>query len=375
MATILRTAADVRSYALGNWRELVPDLLVANTACNGTAPEDDRLVEIGIQRRRARTAVWCWYRWLPVSHAWFVGLLPRLRELGRRPPDTCRRFAGAAHECQGSAKVCRKAGAGYIDCCGNAYLRLQRGRGADHRQAQQVPRARSVRGRCSTTRRRSRCACCWNDPGSSSPRARSPSAASLIDRLGVADPAAAPRRGLCRAPARRRHAPRRSSTPDGGVARPLRVRAQRRVPVSDPRRAPPTPLQLLRTLQPPLFERYALTLDAASRGTLAGDPEPEQLHMSTCPIWRRTRSERSRCGPMRSCLRPAGYDANCFLVAPTYTHAAFFGMHRKPRGCGWYRTCSCTSTCSTIRRLGRAGGAGGHRGVALPFAIEGPTPQ
>ena len=27
-------------------------------------------------------------------------------------------------------------------------------------------------------------------------------------------------------------------------------------------------------------------------------------------------------------LKPAGYDANCFLVGPTYKFATFFGMHR-----------------------------------------------
>ena len=85
-------------------------------------------------------------------------------------------------------------------------------------------------------------------------------------------------------------------------------------------------LQMLRTLQPPLFERYALTLEAAV-ATLSNTRGPRQLHLYLPDL----AHDKQRALEMWSnalMLRPAGYDANCFLVAPTYSHAAFFGMHR-----------------------------------------------
>ena len=84
--------------------------------------------------------------------------------------------------------------------------------------------------------------------------------------------------------------------------------------------------QKLRTLRPPLFERYALTLDAAV-ATLRGQLEAKQLHLYL-PDLSHDRDRALKMWSEALELKPAGYDANCFLVAPTYRFAAFFGMHR-----------------------------------------------
>jgi hypothetical protein len=85
-------------------------------------------------------------------------------------------------------------------------------------------------------------------------------------------------------------------------------------------------LQLLRTLKPPLFERYALTLEGAV-SALRGEHSPSQLHLYLPDLAQDKKGALDLWSNALQ-LRPAGYDANCFLVAPTYTHAAFFGMHR-----------------------------------------------
>ena len=116
----LRTAADVRSFVLKNWKQLLPELLVAQTRV-GLADEDDSLVQVDVRDGSpvARLLL------LPLASGeprLVRGLLPRLRELSGRE-DT---WAGLVVPHMGASglKVCREAGVSFIDCCGNSYLRF-----------------------------------------------------------------------------------------------------------------------------------------------------------------------------------------------------------------------------------------------------------
>ena len=317
----LRTAADVRSFVLKNWKQLLPELLVAQTRA-GVAREDDSLVQIDVRGGApvARLLL------LPLASGeprLVRGLLPRLRELSSRP-DT---WAGLVvpHMGVSGLKVCREAGVGFIDCCGNSYLRFN----------QVVVQISGNRNRF-TARKRPRTL--FNDKATIPLRILLESPGELMTTRSIAD-----RGGLSLGwvsqilqqlhaegyVERQRGGGTRVIDPPRLVGEWLRQYAFEHNAVFPFRTRDDhvqDTLQLLRTLQPPLFERYALTLEAAV-AALGGDHAPAQLHLYL-PDLAHDKDSALRLWSDTLQLRPAGYDANCFLVAPTYTHAAFFGMHR-----------------------------------------------
>jgi hypothetical protein len=306
---------------LKNWKQLLPDLLVANTRV-GVAPEDDSLVQIDLRAGRPVKRLLL----LPLASGeprLVRGLLPRLRELSR-PDDT---WAGLVVPHMGASglKVCREAGAGFIDCCGNSYLRFN----------QVVIQISGNRNRYSA---RKRPRTLFNDKATIPLRILLEKPGELMTTRNIAE-----RGGLSLGWVsqilQQLHAEGYVERERGGGTRvvdpprlvgdwlrqytfehnavfPFRMRGDH---VDDT-------LQLLRTLQPPLFERYALTLEGAV-ATLRGKRNPGQLHIYL-PDLAQDKDGALALWSDALHLRPAGYDANCFLVAPTYTHAAFFGMHR-----------------------------------------------
>lgn len=321
MASVaLRTAADVRSFALKNWRELVPQLLLAQTRV-GPAREDDTLIQIDVLEGD------------PVRRLLLVplasgeprlvrGLLPRLRELAR-PRDT---WAGLVvpHMGASGAKVCQAAGGGFIDCCGNAHLRF-------NAVIVQISGKRNKFG----ARKRPRTL--FNDKATIPLRILLEKPGVLMTTREIAE-----RGGLSLGWVsqilQQLHAEGYVERERGGGTRvidpprlvgewlqqyafehnavfPFRMRQ----PIDDT-------LELLRALQPPLFDRYALTLEAGVAAATGGRV-PAQLHLYL-PDLAQNRKIALELWSEALLLRPAGYDADCFLVAPTYTHAAFFGMHR-----------------------------------------------
>ncbi len=319
--TSLRTAADVRSFVLKNWKQLVPELLVAHTRV-GLSAEDDSLVQIDVHDGDPVTRLVL----LPLASGeprLVRGLLPRLRELSRKRNT----WAGLVVPHMGASglKVCREAGVGFIDCCGNSYLRFN----------QVVVQISGNRNKFTSPKRPRTL---FNDKATIPLRVLLENPGELMTTRNIAE-----RGGLSLGwvsqilqqlhaeghVERRRGGGTRVIDPPRLVGEWLRQYAfehnavfpfrMREDHVSDT-------LQLLRTLQPPLFERYALTLEAAV-AALNGDREPTQLHVYL-PDLARDKDAALDLWSNALQLRPAGYDANCFLVAPTYTHAAFFGMHR-----------------------------------------------
>jgi len=316
----LRTAADVRSYALKNWRDLVPDLLLAQTRMQ-PAPEDDTLIHLEVRDGAPVRRVVL----LPLASGeprLVRGLLPRLRELAR-PADTAAGLV-VPHMGASGAKVCRAGGVGFIDCCGNAYLSFNR----------VIVQISGKRNRFSSPKRPRTL---FNDKATIPLRILLERPGELLTTREIAE-----RGGLSLGwvsqilqqlhseghVERQRGGGTRVVDPPRLVGEWLRQYAFEHNAVFPFRMREPAgeTMQLLRTLQPPLFERYALTLEAAV-AAVTGDAEAKELHLYL-PDLAQNKKQALEVWQEALQLRPAGYDANCFLVAPTYTHAAFFGMHR-----------------------------------------------
>ncbi len=317
----LRTAVDVRSYFLKNWRELMPDLLVAQTRA-GLAAEDENLIQVDLTEPGAVRRLLL----LPLASGeprLVRSLLPRLREMARRP-DT---WAGLVvpHMGTSGVKVCREAGVGYVDCCGNAYLRFN----------QVVVQISGNRNKF-TIRKRPRTV--FNDKATIPLRILLESPGKLVTTREIAD------RGRMSLGwvsqilqqlhtegyvERRRGGGTRIIDPPrliGDWLRHYTFEHNAVFPFRMRDAGATDTLQRLRTLKPPLFERYALTLGAAV-AALTGERKAKQLHLYL-PDLAHDKDGALAAWSDALQLRPAGYDANCFLVAPAYTHAAFFGMHR-----------------------------------------------
>jgi len=304
-----------------NWRKLLPDLLVPQTRV-GPAREDDKLVQIdlldGSPTRRLL--------FVPVGSGeprLLRGLLPRLRELSAAK-DTWAGFA-VPHMAGAGVKLCREAGVGYIDCCGNAYLRFN----------QVVAQISGNRNKFSAPKR---------------PRTLFNDKATIPLRILLEDPDAlvttreiAERGGMSIGwvsqilqqlhtqgyVERRRGGGTRVTDPPRLLSDWLGQYAFEHNAVFPFRMREPgvgETLQRLRTLRPPLFDRYALTLDAAV-ATLDSRPPAEQLHVYL-PDLTHDRDSALESWSAALDLRPAGHGADCFLLAPAYKHATFFGMNR-----------------------------------------------
>lgn len=316
----LRTAADVRSFALKNWRDLVPQLLLGLTRVT-PAREDDSLIQIevleGAPIRRLLLVP------LASGEPRLVrALLPRLRELAQ-PHDT---WAGLVvpHMGASGAKVCHAAGVGFVDCSGNAHLRF-------NAVIVQISGKRNKFG----ARKRPRTL--FNDKATIPLRILLENPGKLVTTREIAE-----RGGLSLGwvsqilqqlhaeghVERERGGGTRVIDPPRLVGEWLRQYAFEHNAVFPFRMRQPVTetLELLRRLQPPLFERYALTLEAGVAAATGGQ-SPEHLHLYL-PDLAQNRQRALEVWSDALALRPAGYAADCFLVAPTYTHAAFFGMHR-----------------------------------------------
>ena len=317
----LRTSADVRSYVLKNWRTLVPDLLVAQTRV-GLAGEDDNLVQVDLQEGGPVRRLLL----LPLSSGeprLVRGMLPRLRELARGRD----RWAGIVvpHMGNSGVKVCREAGVGYLDCCGNAYLRFN----------QVVVQIAGNRNKFST-RKRPRTV--FNDKATIPLRILLENPGKLVTTREIANRGGMSL-GWVSQILQQLHAEGYVERRSGGGTRivdPPRLvgdwlrqytfEHNATFPFRMKDGAAQDTLQRLRTLKPPLFERYALTLEGAV-AALTGKRKPKQLHLYL-PDLAHDKDRALEVWSDALQLRPAGYDADCFLVAPAYTHAAFFGMHR-----------------------------------------------
>jgi len=361
---LLRTAFDVRSYVLKNWRKVIPELLVTQTQVHLSA-QDENLLQVDLQGHGPVQRLLL----LPLASGeprLVRGLLPRLRELARRG-DTWAGFV-VPHMGASGVKVCREAGVGYIDCCGNAYLRFN----------SVVVQIYGNRNRFAS---RKRPRTLFNDKATIPLRILLENPGELVTTREIAD-----RGGMSLGwvsqilqqlhlkgyVERKRGGGTRIIDPPrlvGDWLQEYTFEHNSVFPFRMQNSQPGETLQQLRTLGPPLFERYALTLDAAV-ATLRGQSKAKQLHLYLPDL----SHDRDRALEMWSKalqLKPAGYDANCFLVTPTYKFAAFFGMHR-------VEGLRVVSDLQLYLDLFHSHGASRPKAQAtvisrLPFTVESPT--
>lgn len=322
MASPLRTAADVRAFLLSHWRTLLPDLLVPLVK---VAPSrlDPSLIQVDLAEGEG-----------PIQRLLFVpvasgeprlirGLLPRLREL-RHDPDT---WSGLLVPHMGAAglKVCREAGVGFVDCCGNGYLRFNH----------VVVQIEGNRNRFSTPKR---LRTLFHDkatiplrillgrPGEwvTTREIAEEGGLSLgwvsqilqqLDTLGYVE--------------RKRGGGTRLMHPDRLLSDWLEQYAfeQNEVYPFQVRGASVmNAIEHLRNLEPPLSDGYALTLQAALSTFSTLKDAPAQLHLYL-PDLLVSSDDALNLWAEELDLRPAGLGANCFLIKPAYENATFFGAH------------------------------------------------
>jgi len=318
----LRTAAEVRAYFLSNWREIVPEILVTGVRVS-SPPGEPSLIEIELLGQPGAVRHLLCHATISGEPRQIRSLLPRMRKLAATPGT----WAGllVPHMGAAGAGLCREAGIGYLDCSGNSYLRFNsvlvhisgcRNKFTERKQIRTLFHDKATiplrvllqcPGEWLTTR-------------------------EIAERGGLS-------LGWVSQILQQMHADGYIERQRGGgsrVVRPGRLLADWLEAYSfetnqvfpfqmqDP--DPDTALQRLRTLQPKLADRYALTLDSAVHALQLRRRQrrlPFDVHVylpdlstdleSTLETWRRV---------LR--LRPAGHGANCFLVQPAYRHAVFF---------------------------------------------------
>jgi len=323
--TTLRTAADVRSRMLGHWREIFPDLLAPNLR---VVPDEDDSSLVRADLLDGLDGPIRRLLFLPVASGEprvLRGLLPRLREIGTAA-DTVAGFA-VPHMGSSGAKLCKEAGIGFVDCCGNVHLRFN----------QVLVQISGNRNRFSEPKR---------------PRTLFHDKATIPLRMLLGQPEVwlttreiAERGdlslGWVSQILQRLH--------EGGYVERQRGGGTRLV---EPHRllnewlqeyafehngvypfrlkdgSIDAALDRLRHLEAPLSQRYAVTLDVAVRVLSSGPGPPTALHLYLPDTVENEELALEMWSDALE-LRPAGHGADCFLVHPTYAHGTFFGVRER----------------------------------------------
>jgi hypothetical protein len=319
----MRTASDVRSHFLRNWREIVPEILVTGVRV-GAFRGDSSIIEIELlgQPGAAVSHLLC----VPAASSeprQVRGLLPRLRQLAKQQGA----WGGllVPHMGAAGARLCREAGVGYLDCCGNAHMRFnnvlvqisgQRNRFTERKQVRTL----------------------FHDKATIPLRVMLQQPGEWLTTREIAESGGLSL-GWVSQILQQMHAEGYIERQRGGGSR--LVRPQQLVAdwldeyAFDVNELYPfqlkdnnieAALQRLRTVDAGLSDRYALTLQSAVHAlelTAKQRRLPYDLHVylpdlnedleETLETWRRVLG-----------LRPAGHGANCFLVKPAYRHAVFF---------------------------------------------------
>lgn len=320
----MRIAAEVRSYFLVNWRDIVPEILVTGVRVSGAAT-DPSVIEIELL---AATG--------PIRRLMLVtaanseprqvrALLPRLRQLGAAPGV----WTGllVPHMGAAGARLCRESGIGYLDCCANAFMRF------NHVWVQ-------IHGNRNRFTERKQVRTLFHDKATIPLRVLLQEPEKWLTTREIAD-----RGGLSLGWVsqilQQMHAEGYIERQQGGGSRLVRPRRLlddwvEEYAFDDANEVYPfqirdadvgATLQRLRTVRSDLADRYALTLQSAVHALQITSTQrrlPFDLHIylpdladdleDTLESWRRVLA-----------LRPAGQGANCFLVKPAYRHAVFFG--------------------------------------------------
>jgi len=320
----VRTASEVRAFFLSNWREIVPEILVTGVRV-GTAPEDPAMVEVELLAPTGAVRRLLCLPLMSGEPRQVRGLLPRLRRLALTPGVTV--LLVVPHMGAAGARLAREANVGYLDCCGNAYLRFNtvfvqisgnRNRFSERKQIRTLFHDKATiplrimlerPGEWLTTREiadRGGLSLGW--------------VSQILQQMNVD--------GYLE---RKRGGGSRLVHPKRLVSDWLNEYAfevNEVFPFQLQEGEPELVLQRLRTIDADLSSRYALTLQSAVHALRlrAGQRRlPFDLHVyvpdlngdleATLDRWRKVLG-----------LRPAGHGANCFLVKPAYPNAIFFGF-------------------------------------------------
>jgi len=318
----VRTASEVRAHFIGNWREIVPEILVTGVRVSGAA-EDSSIVEVELLQPTGAVRKLMCVPAMSGEPRQVRGLLPRLRRLALRPGVAV--VLVVPHMGAAGARLTREAGIGYLDCCGNAFLKFN----------SVYVQVTGTRNRFSE---RKQIRTLFHDKATIPLRVMLSRPGEWLTTREIADTGHLSL-GWVSQILQQMQADGYIERKRGGGSRLMQPRRLVRdwldeydfesndvFPFQLQDGDPEIVLQRLRTIDADLASRYALTLQSAvhalrlRRGQrrlpfdvhvyvpdLSGDLE------DTLERWRQVLG-----------LRPAGHGANCFLVKPAYPNAVFF---------------------------------------------------
>lgn len=319
----MRTASEVRSHFLSNWRDIVPEILVTGVRVS-SGKDDSTSIEVELLGQAGAVRSLALVTTPSGEPRQLRGLLPRVRRIAAREGWA----AGVVvpHMGAAGARLCREAGVGYLDCCGNAYLRF------NHVLVQ-------ITGNRNRFTERKQIRTLFHDKATIPLRVMLREPGNWLTTREIAERGDLSL-GWVSQILQQMHADGYIERQRGGGSR--LVRPQRLVedwleeyafevnevfPFQLRDDDVEATLQRLRTVEARLADRYALTLQSAVHALQLPSRQrrlPFDLHVylpdlaedleDTLEIWRRALN-----------LRPAGHGANCFLVKPSYRHAALFG--------------------------------------------------
>lgn len=323
----MRTAAEVRAYFLSNWREIVPEIIVTGVRVS-TAPEDPAMIEVELLTPTGAVRRLLCLPAMSGEPRHVRGLLPRLRRLAMTPGVYV--LLVVPHMGAAGARLAREANVGYLDCCGNAYVRFNsvfvqisgnRNRFSERKQIRTLFHDKATiplrvmlerPGNWLTTREiaeRGSLSLGW--------------VSQILQQMSVDGYIERKRGGGSRLvqPQRLVHDWLEQYAFEVNEVFPYQLQDGE----------PELVLQRLRTIDADLAKRYALTLQSAVHALRLQRGQrrlPFDLHVyipdlngdleETLERWRRVLG-----------LRPAGHGANCFLIKPAYPNAIFFGAQAR----------------------------------------------
>lgn len=318
----MRTSAHVRDYFLGNWRDIVPEVLVTGIRVS-IAADEPNLVEVELLGQPGPVR-----RLLCLASAsgeprQVRTILPRVRKMGSRAGV----WAGllVPHMGAAGARLCREAGVGYMDCCSNAHMRFN---------SVMV----QISGNRNRFTERKQVRTLFHDKATIPLRVMLQKPQQWLTTREIAEQGNLSL-GWVSQILQQMHADGYIERQRGGGSRILRPQrliadwlseyafeSNELFPFQLRDSDPESALQRLRTINPGMADRYALTLSSAVHALRLKPLQrrlPFDLHIylpdlnedleATLESWRRALK-----------LRPAGHGANCFLVKPAYRHAIFF---------------------------------------------------
>ncbi|NKB89891.1 MAG: hypothetical protein GKS06_16890 [Acidobacteria bacterium] len=319
----MRTASEVRAHFLTHWRDIVPEILVTGVRV-GTAPEDPAMVEVELLSPTGAVRRLLCLPAMSGEPRQVRGLLPRLRRLALTPGVSV--LLVVPHMGAAGARLAREANIGYLDCCGNAFLRFN---------AVFV----QISGNRNRFSERKQIRTLFHDKATIPLRVLLERPGDWLTTREIAERGSLSL-GWVSQILQQMHADGYIERKAGGGSRlvqPKRLvsdwlgeyafEVNEIFPFQLQEGEPELVLQKLRTVNSDLASRYALTLQSAVHAMRLRRGQrrlPFDLHVYVPDLNGNLEETLERWRQVLG-LRPAGHGANCFLVKPAYPNAIFFG--------------------------------------------------